>query len=138
MINHRFRFVNSFLKQVRKPIAVHGAHLLVRLRQTRSIRPPLDVENWTKTALQASLTSVPVWLLLTTGLFLPGRQTPVLEKVFPGLHPKPAIRGKLFQSVPPGASLPEHILPQFRPVLLISLHHFIQNLLCHKQAGNGL
>ena len=33
-------------------------HLLVRLCRTRSIGRPPDVENWTKTVLQASLTSV--------------------------------------------------------------------------------
>ena len=35
-----------------------GGHLLVRLCRTRSIGRPPDVENWTKTVLQASLTSV--------------------------------------------------------------------------------
>ncbi len=39
-------------------VTVHGAHLLVRLRQTRSIGRLPDVENQTKTVLQASLTSV--------------------------------------------------------------------------------
>ena len=39
-------------------VTVHGGHLLVRLRQTRSIGRPPDVENWTKTVLQAGLTSV--------------------------------------------------------------------------------
>jgi len=39
-------------------VTVHGAHLLVRLRQTRSIGRLPDVENRTKTVLQASLTSV--------------------------------------------------------------------------------
>ncbi len=41
-----------------KIVTIHGAHLLVRLRRTRSIGRPPNVENWTKTVLQASLTSV--------------------------------------------------------------------------------
>ena len=41
-----------------KIVTIHGGHLLVRLRRTRSIGRPPDVENWTKTVLQASLTSV--------------------------------------------------------------------------------
>ncbi len=35
-----------------------GGHLLVRHSRTRSIGRPPDVENWTKTVLQAGLTSV--------------------------------------------------------------------------------
>ena len=43
-----------------KLVTIHGGHLLVRLCRTRSIGRPPDVENWTKTVLQASLTSVSV------------------------------------------------------------------------------
>ncbi len=39
-------------------VTIHGGHLLVRHSRTRSIGRSPDVENWTKTVLQASLTSV--------------------------------------------------------------------------------
>ena len=56
--SHLSILFRGHLKGYNKLVTVHGAHLLVRLRQTRSIGRPPDVENWTKTVLQASLTSV--------------------------------------------------------------------------------